>query len=381
MTRPLLSRRAELPALEGCVYLNSNSTGPMPEAALALLDAHARVLRGWRDSVWERWWAELHAYADAVAALLGAPKGSVWTDGSASHLLGRLLTGLELRASRNRLVTTSLEFPSAAFILRAFERVGAEVVVVPSRDGRAIDEDALEAAVDERTLLVCASHATYATGALLDVPRLVRRAREVGALVAVDAYASVGVVPVDVAALGVDVLLGGARKWLCGAYDSAFCYVRPEVAATLRPLATGWMATRDPLSFGHATEWADGARRLAAGTPSVLPAQLSRPGLDMIAEAGVASIRAASLSLTELVIARADEAGLEVVTPREPERRGGIVALRFPGDAKVHAELLRRGFVTSHRGALRIGPHAFNTEDEVSRLMDQVVALAREARA
>jgi kynureninase len=186
-------------------------------------------------------------------------------------------------------------------------------------------------------------------------------------------------VPLDVTAGGVDFVLGGAHKWLCGSCESAFLYVRPALLPYLRPAATGWIASADPMSFGPPTGWADDARRFAGGTPAVLPALFSRPGLAIIREIGVEAIRRRSLAQTDRIIACADEAGLAVATPLPHERRGGIVALRFPGDAAVVRDLIASGFVCSYRGGLRIAPHFYNTDEEVDQFMDELVQRVRRA--
>jgi kynureninase len=373
--------RAEFPLLETCVYLNSNATGATPRGAKAVLDEYWRTVERWRDEAWEGWWSDLHAYADELAALIGAPAGSVTCDVNVSTLLSRVMSCFDFIGDRGRprVVTSDLEFPAVPHILRAFQRYGAVPVIVPSRDGVEIDVERLVGEIDERTRLVLVSHATFATGALLDPAPIVRRAREVGALVALDAYQSVGVVPLDVVAAGVDFVFGGAHKWLCGSYESAFLYFRPELLPLLEPAATGWIASADPLSFAPPAGWAPDARRFAGGTPAVLPAQLSRPGLSILREVGVPEIRRRSLERTDHLIARAEEAGITVATPRPRDRRGGIVALRFPGDATVARDLTASGFVCSYRGNLRIAPHFYNTDEEVDLFMDELVRRVRRA--
>lgn len=372
--------RAEFPLLETCVYLNSNATGATPRGAKVVLDEYWRTLERWRDEAWGRWWDDLHAYADELAALIGAPAGSVVCDVNVSTLFSRVMSCFDYR-KRPRVVTSDREFPAIPHIVRAFERYGAEPVFVPSPDGVAIDPERIVRAIDERTQLVCVSHATFETGALLDVAPIVRRAREVGALVVLDAYQSVGVVPLDVTVSGVDFALGGAHKWLCGSYESAFLYVRPALLPQLHPAASGWIASADPLSFAPPAGWADTARRFAGGTPAVLPSLFSRPGLAILREIGIEAIRRRSLALTDRIIARADEARIAVATPRAQGRRGGIVALRFPGAESVARELVADGFVCSYRGGLRIAPHFYNTDEEVDLFMDELVRRVREAAA
>jgi len=378
LERSIASIRREFPLVETCVYLNSSSAGATPRAARAVLDDYWRTVERWRDEVWARWWDDLASHADAIAALLGAPAGSVVCDTNLATLFGRVLSCFDYR-ERPRVVTSDREFPSLPFTLRAFERYGAQPVVVPSRDGVAIDAEGIAAAIDERTQLVCVSHATFTAGALLDVAPIVRRAREVGALVLLDAYQSIGALPVDASALGVDFVLGGSHKWLCGSYENAFLYVRPELLAVLEPAATGWIASADPLSFAPPAGWADGARRFAAGTPAVLPTLFSRPGLAIVRDLGLETIRSLSLAHTDRIIARADEAGLAVVTPRAHAARAGIVALRCNGDAAVVRDLVGNGYVCSYRGAIRIAPHFYTTPADIDRFMDELVRLARRA--
>lgn len=372
--------RSEFPLLETCVYLNSNSAGATPRGAKAALDEYWNTIERWRDEAWEGWLDDLRGHADEIAELIHAPAGSVICDANVSTLLSRVLSCFDYR-ERPRVVTSDREFPALPHILRAFGRYGAVPVTVPSRDGVEIDAGGLVQEIDERTQLVCVSHATFETGAVLNLEPIVRRAREVGALVAVDAYQSVGVVPLDVTASGVDFVLGGAHKWLCGSYESAFLYVRPALLPQLRPAATGWIASADPMSFGPPTGWAAGIQRFASGTPAVLPSLFSRPGLAILRGIGVEEIRRRSLAQTDHIIERADEAGLAVATPRAHERRGGIVALRFPGDQAVARDLVASGFICSYRGGLRIAPHFYNTDEEVDLFMDELVTRVRRAAA
>lgn len=372
--------REEFPVLAGSIYLNTNSTGAFPRAAKEALEGFGALLGSWRDELWkERFFGDLAAHADALAELVGGEKGSVVTDANVATLLGRVVSCFAFE-DRPKLVTTTLDFPTAPFLFQGFARYGAEPVVVPSRDGVRVDTEGLLRAIDDRTRLVCIPHATPGTGALVDLGAVVARAREVGALVAVDAFATVGAVPIDARALDLDFVLGGSHKFLCG-LGAAFLYVKPKLLPELRPAVTGWMGTEDPLAFGDALTHASGTRRFLAGTPSVIGALVSRPGLTMVRELGVDAIRARSTALTGRVIARAKEAKIDVKTPESPEERGAIACLSFPGDVAVHKELLARNMVTSYRGLIRVAPHFYTTDEELETFMDTLVELARRARA
>lgn len=378
MTRSMAESRREFPVLETGIYLNSNSTGALPRAAMVAMGELGALYRTWRDELWkERFFGELASHGDALAHLIGGAKGSVVTDSNVATLLGRVVSCFDFR-ERPRLVTTTLDFPTSGFLFRSFARYGAEPVLVGSKDGISIDEEALLAAMDERTQLVAIPHATPTTGAIVDIARVVRRAREVGALVAVDAFATVGAVPIDVVATDVDFVLGGSHKFLCGT-GAAFLYVKPSLLPSLRPAVTGWMGTEDPLAFGEASCHASGTRRFLAGTPSVMGALFSKAGLAIVTELGVAAIREASLRRTARVIALAEEAGLGVVTPRDDDRRGAIACLSFPGAEVVAKKLLAQNMVASYRNAIRVAPHFYNTDEEIDMFMAEVVSLARKS--
>ncbi|MDY7225835.1 aminotransferase class V-fold PLP-dependent enzyme [Hyalangium rubrum] len=371
--------RAEFPLLQTCTYLNSSATGAMPRGVEAVLRRYWETMSTWRDEVWGDWLGAMQAHADGLANLLGAPAGSVALDSNLTTLLGRVGTCFDYRGERRRVVTTDMEFPTVPFLWKGFARYGAELVVVPSVNGR-VDVDALCAAIDERTRLVSVSHASFQTGALLDVAKVARAAHAAGALIAVDAYQTVGAYPVDVGTLDVDFLLGGGHKWLCGS-EYGFLYVRPSLTSSLEPAATGWLAGETPFTFLPAKAYAPDAQRMRAGTPVPLPVLLSRPGLELVSRVGMPTIRAHSLACTQRLIARADEAGLPVVTPRDEAHRGGVVVMRFPGDAEVSQRLVSRGFICSYRGGLRVGPHFYNTLSEVDGFMDALVAEARQSAA
>ena len=370
-----MSLRDEFPVLSDCTYLNSNSTGALPRGISAVLAEYGAEMLAWRDERWASWLPLLDRYHASLERLLGASPGTVMSDASSSVLLSRVLSCFDFR-ERPRVVTTNREFPSAGFLLRALARYGAEVVVV---DVAGEDpEGALAAALDERTCALVASHGGFQTGALLDLAVLQARCRARGVVFVVDAYQTVGTVPIDVAALELDVVLGGAHKWLCGSTETAFVYVRPELLTTLEPAFTGWVATDAPFGFTPRHAFAPTAWRFAGGTPQVLPARISQIGLDLLLELGIDAIRIHSLACTDRIVAHADEARIEVLTPRAPERRGGIVALRFEGDLEVCRRLVHQGFVCSHRGGLRIAPHAYNTLSEIDEFFEALHGVRRE---
>jgi kynureninase len=210
------------------------------------------------------------------------------------------------------------------------------------------------------------------------VEAIVERAREHGALVVLDAYQSVGTVPLDVSALGVDFAVGGSVKWLCGGPGAGWLYVRPELASSLEPALTGWQAHARPFDFEPEQEYADGAARFLTGTPNVPALYAATAGYDVIEEVGVERIRERSVEQTTLLIELLEEAGFQVGSPHDPARRGGTVVVRPPDFARVGEGLEARGVLCDYRPdvGLRLGPHFFNSDDELRFAVEQIADLA-----
>jgi kynureninase len=272
--------------------------------------------------------------------------------------------------NRNRVVYEEGNFPSVRYLFQAQPEL--EVVVVP-------DDDAIVEAIDERTLLVPITHVLFKTAEIQDVETIVRRAHEFGAHVVLDAYQSAGIIPVDVAALNVDFAVGGSVKWLCGGPGNGWLYVRPDLAEVLEPTFMGWQAHARPFGFEPELEYAQGAARFLTGTPNVPALYAATAGYDLIEEIGVDRIRDNSLRQTQLLIDRLDDAGFDVVSPRDAHRRGGTVTVRTPEFAAVHTELAERQILCDFRpdAGLRLGPHYYNSDDELQFAVDQIAEIVR----
>lgn len=374
---PLLAWRSEFPILEQSVYLVNHSLGAMPRGVYGELrefaDAWAeRGVRAWG----EGWWELPLTVGNMLAGLMNAPAGSVAMMQNVTVAMEAILAGYDWRGDRNGIVTTDVDFPSVLYLLDGWTRHGARVVRVPSADGLELEVERLVAAIDETTRLVVLSHVLFKSARLIDPAPVVRRAREVGAHVVLDTYQSLGTVPVDATGLDVDYIVGGSVKWLCGGPGAGYLYVKPGVLAEQTTAFAGWQAHEDPFAFdpGPLRPRPD-AGRFLNGTPHVPCLYAARAGYSIIREVGVPAIRERSIRLTNRLIERADEYDFTVVAPRDPARRGGSVILNVPEAEAVARTLIAREFIVDYRpgAGIRIGPHFYNTEDEVD-------AIAREIR-
>jgi kynureninase len=368
--RELSEYRAEFPILEHTTYLVSHSLGAMPRGASDRLAEYARLweergIRAWA----EGWWASAWTVGDQVGRIVGAPPGSTVMHQNVTIAEAVALSCFRaVDSARNRVVYERGNFPSVRYLYQA--QPDLEVVVCE-------DEAEIVERIDERTLLVPISHVLYKAGEIQDVEPIVRRAHEVGAHVILDCYQSAGIVPLDVTALGVDFAAGGSVKWLCGGPGNGWLYVRPDLVETLEPTLTGWQAHARPFAFEEELEYASGAARFLTGTPNPAAHYAATPGYDLIEEIGVARIRESSLRQTQLLIDLADEAGFDVVSPRDPVRRGGSVVVGVPEFAAVHAELEARAILCDFRpdAGIRLGPHFYNSDEEIRFAIAQIAEI------
>jgi kynureninase len=384
---PLLRFRPEFPILEKTTYLISNSLGAMPRGAADRLREYAetwatRGVRAWA----EGWWDMSVTVGDGIAPLIGAAPGTVSMLPNVTTAAAVVLSSLEYRPPRNRIVLLDGEFPTVRYLCETLgPRLNAEIVVVPSPagDGLSADETRICDAIDDRTALVAMSHVLFKSAFVLDVAAVARKCRRVGAVLAVDAYQSVGTIPVSVAALDADVLVGGVLKWLCGGPGGAFLYVAPDLRRQLEPALTGWMAHPAPFDFDPPPmRWRDDAFRFLLGTPPIPALYAATEGPRIVQEAGVEAVRAKSLRQTGRLIELGRRRDFRCAAPADPARRGGTVAVDFDHALEVSRELNARDVVVDYRPGvgIRMSPHFYTTDEELDRAFDAIDAI-RASRA
>src|SRR5204862_3399145 len=284
--------RPRFPILAETTYLVSHSLGAMPSEARRRLQRYAdewatRGARGWG----EGWWEAPLTIGDQIGRIIGAPPGTTVMHQNVTIAEAVVLSCFEFAPPRNRIVFEAGLFPSVRYVQQAAERRGAEIVVCD-------DAEAVIDAIDERTLLVPVAHVLFRTGEIQPVERIAARAHDAGAHLCLDAYQSVGAVPLDVDGLGLSFAVGGSVKWLCGGPGAAWLYVRPDLAARLEPALAGWQGHARPFAFEPELEYAEGAARFLTGTPNVPALYAATAGYDLVDEIGVARIRANSMRQT-----------------------------------------------------------------------------------
>jgi kynureninase len=374
---PLFSR--VLAAQCDKIYLANHSLGRPLDATESDVREALAAWYGRTDAAWDAWHAEITAFRTRLAGLLGAP--------TIDCVVPKTSAGQGLRAVLNaydgvvRVVATRGEFDSLDLILREYAQRGrvALSLVEAREDGDFAATDLL-AAIAPGTNLVVVSHVMFQTAQLLpELPTIVARAHDCGARVLLDVYHSLGVLPVDVVALGVDFAVGGSYKYLRGGPGACFLYVHPRhLDAGLRTLDTGWFAKADRFAYARPDppRYAPGGDAWLESTPAVLPFYQARAGQLFTGAIGVARLREYSLQQQRRLVALLAARGIEARGGSED--RGAFVVVRR-SDAHAWVEtLMAHGIVTDARGEwLRLCPDVLTTEAELKRAVEVVGAAVK----
>ena len=367
--------RHRFPVFEKRVYINSCSQGALSDS---VRDAYERYLADWDEhgAPWEYWVGQLEAVRGSIARLVKADEDEIAVTTSVSAGVSALASGLRFGEGRDKVVVSDFEFPTIGQIWHAQERRGVRVEHVPAQADGTIPLERFEATIDEQTALVAVTNVCFRNGSRLDVEAVTRLAHERGALVLVDAYQTVGSMPIDVRAIGCDFLCAGVLKYLLGSAGLGFLFCRRELVQGIEPTATGWFADRDIFEMDiHDYSPAPTARRFEAGTPPIPPIYAGIAGIELMQEIGIAETEAHVRELNAILHDGLEELGARAVTPRAREQSGALVCVASKEVNALVAALAAEGIVTSSRDDnLRISAHCYNTAEDVRAVLDVLAA-------
>jgi selenocysteine lyase/cysteine desulfurase len=370
--RPLPVQRELFDIPDDVAYFNCASLAPLLRAAgEAAAAAVARRGQPWRIGG-EDWFGEAEERRALFARLAGVDADGVALVPATSYGLAVAAANLSARPGQRVLVLGD-DFPSNLYTWQGFaRRTGASVVVVERRDGQGWAEAVLEA-LDERTAVVAVMAVHWTDGGMVDLAAIGSRARQVGAVLVVDASQAMGAVPLDLAAADPDYLVSVGYKWLLGPFALGYLYVAERHRDGV-PLEENWISRRGSEDFAglvdHQDGYQPGARRFDVGqrthfetTPMALVA------LNQLLDWQVPRIAATLRQVTGRIEAEVAAIGLSLTTrDRGPHMLG--IALPDHARRRVGGALADAGVFAGVRGSsLRVSPHLWTTDQDVDRLV------------
>ncbi len=361
--------RARFPIFTRRIYVNSCSQGALS------IDVEAAVHEytdSWHaeGSPWELWVEKTEELRTVFAGSIGADREEIAIVPSASGGINAIASALDFRGARSHVVMGEFEFPTMAQVWLAHERRGANVCWARA-DGDRLDVDAYAAVIDERTLIVPATHVCFRNGHKTDIAALTELCHARGAYVFLDDYQRTGSGPIDVRALGVDFMVTGCLKYQIAMAGIAFLYVRRELIERLEPTITGWFGRANPFAFRiDEIDWSPTASRFESGTPPVPNAYAALGGLRLLDSIGYHLVGRQVERLVERYRSAMQAGGFVVRTPADPARRGPLVVVQSSDAPALVSRLGGRGIVASSRGnGLRVSFHAYNNEADVDAVV------------
>ncbi len=373
---------------DGSGYFLYHSIGQYPGKAADLAAAMTAFGQVWGRADDGQWGPALdlrQRFIDRWRALLNAPEGSVTTAESVTAAVSALVTALPEAALRGRRLLIAGDcFPSVHFLLSGLqEPLGFTLDTVPLRQGTPWVEDAdILAQWGPDVGLAMLTWISSTSSHRSDVAALVAHGRAMGSLVGVDITQGAGLLPFDVTEPAVDFTVSTSLKWMCGTPGAGILHVAPDLIARCTPPLRGWFSQDNPFRWTLDTfAYAPDIRRFDHGTPGVMAAVASLPALDWHAGQDMADMAAWNRHLCAQLQAGAEALGLTLVSPRDPDRRGGSIMLALPPDrpapdllAAFRAEGL---WADARSQTLRLSPGGMTTEAGVAHLLE---VLARQSR-
>lgn len=371
---PRALRESEFSELGETVYLNSASTGPLPERSRRALEIYNRQRGAPHLLPDDEVFAMLDHSRALIARLLNAEAEEIALTPNTTFGINIAAMGLPLEQG-DVVVFSEREFPANAYPWLSLADRGVVVERVPVTASGWPDEDRLvERMHDPRVRVVAVSLVQFSNGYAVDLARLSAESRATDTWLVVDGIQGVGQRPVDLKQTPVDVLAVGGQKWLLGPWGTGFAYIRRELLPSLRPPVIDWMAYEGTDDFTRLTEYGttlrDNARRYELVTLPYQDFDAFNRSLELVLEHGVAEIEAHVRTLQEPLIRWARDQGVEITSPLD-EHRSAVICLA-PADARASYDALRGADVIAsfREGGIRFAPHLFNSMDEMERVVE-----------
>jgi selenocysteine lyase/cysteine desulfurase len=366
--------RSEFPVTRRWAFFDHAAVAPISGRAQQALADWATDMAENGDVHESQWVQRIETVRRLAGQLLNADPLDIAFVKNTSEGIGIVAEGFPWKPGDN-IITAAEEYPTNIYPWMNLTGRGVEVRTLASRDRRLWIED-LRSLIDSRTRVVSLSFVEYASGFRNDLDAIGALCRERGIHFLVDAIQGLGVLPLDVMQAPIDFLAADGHKWLLGPEGAGIFYIRRDLVDLLHPVGVGWNSVISCRDFSridfrlkpHAGRWESGSLNVAGITGL-------GASLELLLGIGIQTVGERVLELTDYLCASAEEAGLEVYSSRRPKDKSAIVSLTTPAaDVRALVRSCRQqGIVINQRaGRIRVSPHAYNTFEEIDRLLEVV---------
>ena len=336
---------------EGIIYLDGNSLGPLTKKAQDRIQHSLNnewgemLVTGWNKA---GWMDQPNKVGDRIARLIGAaPKTVTVGDTLSIKVFQALASAINFQKNRKVLLTDASNFPSDIYAAQ-----GLINMLKADHELKIVNTDNLVENINENVAAIFFTEVDYRTGRRYDAKKIVKTAKQNGALVILDLAHSAGAIDTNLTELDVDFAVGCTYKYLNGGPGSpAFIYVNPNLINSLEPCLSGWLGHENPFDFSLQYNPASGIDRMRVGTPPVIALAALEASLDIWETVDIKDVRETSIQLTDQFINGVEQKCpmLQLITPRIPENRGSQVSFSFKHGYAVMQACIERGVIGDFR--------------------------------
>jgi kynureninase len=336
---------------EGIIYLDGNSLGPLTKKAQDRIQHTLNnewgemLITGWNKA---GWMDQPNKVGDRIARLIGAASKTVTVGDTLSiKVFQALASAINFQKNRKVLLTDASNFPSDIYAAQ-----GLINMLKADHKLKIVNTDNLIENINENVAAIFFTEVDYRTGRRYDAKKIIKTAKQNGALVILDLAHSAGAIDTNLTELDVDFAVGCTYKYLNGGPGSpAFIYVNPNLINSLEPCLSGWLGHENPFDFSLQYNPASGIDRMRVGTPPVIALAALEASLDIWETVDIKDVRETSIQLTDQFIKGVEQKCpmLQLITPRIPENRGSQVSFSFKHGYAVMQACIERGVIGDFR--------------------------------
>jgi cysteine desulfurase / selenocysteine lyase len=360
--------RSEFPAAERMLYLDSAHQTPLCARVKAAIERFLEA--SYQDAGPKSGWLEkAELVRGKLAAFIGASADEVAFTKNTSESLNAAANALPLQAGDN-VVLVQGDHPNNAYAWLNLRRKGVEVRFVNLENSETADASTFESLVDSKTRVISLSHVTFHAGQRHDIASIGEFCRQRAIVLVVDAMQSAGVLPVDVKQLGISILAAGSHKGLLVPHGLGFLYVSDAIGE-LNPAYLAMAGLADPpadfIARPQNMSLHRSARRFELGNLNLPGIHALDASIDLLNSIGMIAVEKHLLDLGDILIRELDELGIELVGPRDREKRAHIYVLRLPGEwnERFKESNVR---VSPERDGVRVSFGVFNSVADIEAL-------------
>lgn len=364
----LEKRRQEFPVTEELIFFDHARVAPLPERVRKVVTGFVNDATQYGTAHYETWIREIERARKSFARLINAGTDEVAFVKNTSEGLAIVANGLDWKSGDN-VTIPDIEFPANVYPWWNLKRLGVETRMVRSIEGRVLFDD-LVRQVDGRTRLISVSSFECNSGFRCDLNRIGSFCKDKGILFCVDAIQSLGILPMDVKRDHIDFLSADGHKWMLSIEGLGGFYISKDVLEKVYPVTVGWGNMVNAEDFmNYEFDFKPNAQRFEEGSLNTMSIHAFGASLDLLLETGLENIESRVMALGDKIIEQLNQRGMKVYSSTRQEERSGNISFIMDQDVSQLYEWMLQNKVklTVRDGLIRLSPHFYNSEDEISR--------------